>query len=272
MVALLDEIVVLGGFDEAGRVVDRVEALDPVAGEWRSLPALPVAMHHAQAAVIGDRIYILGFLTTANFTADGRAFVFDAGAWRPIASLPAGKARGGGAAAVQSGRIVVVGGFRALSAVTDVDIYDPSTDAWTAGPPLPRPRDHLGAASVGDRVIAVGGREARIPSHVAETLILENNTWRRASAMPTSRGGFALAAHDGALYAIGGEGDGSMPTGVFAAVERYDVAADAWSVEEAMPDPRHGTGAATVGGMIVVPGGASRQGFAAVASCAIFRP
>ena len=94
MVALLDEIVVLGGFDEAGRVVDRVEALDPVAGEWRSLPALPVAMHHAQAAVIGDRIYILGFLTTANFTADGRAFVFDAGAWRPIASLPAGKARG----------------------------------------------------------------------------------------------------------------------------------------------------------------------------------
>jgi len=39
-----------------------------------------------------------------------------------------------------------------------------------------------------------------------------------------------------------------------------------------MPEPRHGTGAAALGGTLYVPGGADRQAFGAVATCTSLTP
>ena len=52
VVALGGEVYVLGGFDGSGRVVATVEAYDPRADRWRSVADLPLAMHHANAAVV----------------------------------------------------------------------------------------------------------------------------------------------------------------------------------------------------------------------------
>lgn len=68
------------GFNGVPQIVATVEAYDPVANTWRTNVAsindgvMDVPMHHANVAVAGGKIYIVGFLTENSFTADGRVF------------------------------------------------------------------------------------------------------------------------------------------------------------------------------------------------------
>ena len=50
-------------------------------------------------------------------------------------------------------------------------------------------------------------------------------------------------------------------------VEMYDPVTDGWISLDPMAVPRHGIGAATVGDLIYVPGGATRAGYAATDHC-----
>ena len=90
--------------------------------------------------------------------------------------------------------------------------------------------------------------------------------------MLTPRAGAAAAVLDGRLYVCGGEGNAADPSGVFPQAEAYDLASNSWTAPAPMATPRHGTGAATLGDSIYVPGGATRQAFGAVATADKFTP
>jgi N-acetylneuraminic acid mutarotase len=90
--------------------------------------------------------------------------------------------------------------------------------------------------------------------------------------MPTARGGTAAGVVDGKIYVVGGEGNGAAASGVFPQVEEYDPATDTWTSRGEMLTPRHGMGAAGFDGGLYVPGGATTQGFGAVATAEIFVP
>jgi N-acetylneuraminic acid mutarotase len=84
--------------------------------------------------------------------------------------------------------------------------------------------------------------------------------------MPTPRSGLAAAVFAGRIVVMGGEVNfDNPPTNVFVEVEVYDPASVRWTSLDPMAVPRHGIGAATVGDLIYVPGGATRAGFAATA-------
>ena len=59
---------------------------------------------------------------------------------------------------------------------------------------------------------------------------------------------------------------------MFAEVEIYQPETESWRAVLPMRTPRHGMGAAVVDGTLYVPGGADRQGFAAVATHERFVP
>jgi N-acetylneuraminic acid mutarotase len=90
--------------------------------------------------------------------------------------------------------------------------------------------------------------------------------------MPTARAGTGCGVIDNTLYVAGGEGNTAATSGVFAQVEGYTPASDTWQSLADMPEPRHGVGGATWDGALYLCGGASRAGFGAIASTAIFRP
>jgi N-acetylneuraminic acid mutarotase len=272
--ALGGEVYLIGGFDGSGTVVDTVEAYDPETDGWREVAPLPVAMHHAQAAAAGGRLYVLGYLTAFTFTAHDRAFVYDPedDAWAEIAPLPT--ARGAGATAVVGEYVYVIGGFRSGSAVTDFARYHPATDGWEVLPDLDEPLDHLVAGAIDGVIYTAGGRAASIGAHTAATYAFdpEVGAWAARADMPTSRAGAAGAVARGRLYVFGGEGNAGGPQGMFDEVESYDPARDTWQVHTRMAPPRHGTGAATVEGRIYVPGGADVQAFGAVSKHQVFVP
>lgn len=275
VVALDGEIYVIGGFDATAEVVDTVEAFDPVSGTWRAVADLPVTMHHANAAVVNGKIVVAGFLTGGGFVPDGRVYSYDPGtnAWTEKAAMPAGAERGGSGATAEGSRMWIVGGLRGGS-VADVHVYDASVGTggtWSVTSPLPQPLDHLVAIATSGTVYAFGGRNGAIGAHTprVDALTGTAGTWVARTPMRTSRGGAAGAAlgdGSGRMCVFGGEGNVAAASGVFDDAECYDPATNVWTVHAPMKTPRHGTGAAAVGGRVYVPGGADVRAFGAVAT------
>ena len=67
------------------------------------------------------------------------------------------KPRGGIAAAVVDGRIVVFGGEESGGTIREVELYNPATRRWRSLPPMRTPRHGLGGVSRGNRVYAIEG-------------------------------------------------------------------------------------------------------------------
>jgi len=78
------------------------------------------------------------------------------------------------------------------------------------------------------------------------------NRWSRKADMPTPRYALAVAAVNGKIYAIGGQGAHFTP---LATVEIYDPVTDTWSTGTDMPTARSSLAAAALNGKIYAIGG-----------------
>ena len=276
VVALDNKIYVLGGFDASLAVVTSVRIFDTEACTWSDGPALPRPLHHANAAVVGETIYVLGGMDGLNFTPLGDVWAWkpktDA-AWSAKTSMPAGSARGSAFVGAIGDVIYVAGGLRS-GAVTTVSSYSTTNDTWDTNlPPLPQARDHGCGAVFNGKLYAVGGRAGSITSQ--SPIVYEytpGGAWVEKAPMPTPRGGTACGVIDGRIIVVGGEGNAADPSGVFPQVESYAVQIDHWSISAPMKTPRHGTGAAAAAGVLYVPGGATKQAFGAVDTHEALRP
>lgn len=262
-----DEVAVLGGFNESVQVVSSLDFYSPTTDAWRAASPAPERIHHANAAVVDGKLYVVGFLTGRGFTPDGRTFIYEPATdtWRSGQPMPAGTERGASAVAVVEGRIVVAGGLRG-DAVSDVSTYDPVADAWTENAPMPDGVDHATAQPFQGLVYVFGGRFRSIGSHTARVQIYDPaaDTWRDGQPMPTSRAGLASAVLGELVYVFGGEGNADHPSGVFNDSEVYDPVSDSWTLVRPMRTRRHGTGAASLDGAIYIPGGAAVEAFGAL--------
>ena len=260
--ALRGHVWVIGGFGAAAEPTAAVESYDPAANEWTAQPALPVAVHHAVAVTVGDRLFVLGGYTggRVRWEPSGDMWEWNAarGAWEPRAPMPT--PRGALAAAVLNGRIHALGGAQ-RDPLNAHEVYDPAPNVWKTANALPTARDHLAAVTFRGRVWALGGRSSFLGSQYANVEIYEPaaDAWRTGAPLPRGRGGLAAAALPDRILVFGGE----APFRIFEATEMYEPAGDRWIAMTPMPTPRHGIGAAVVGARIYIPGGGREPGFAA---------
>ena len=68
-----------------------------------------------------------------------------------------------------------------------MDIYDPKTNTWTAGPPMPTPRSGLAGTYYKGLFLVLGGELA--PNTFAENEAFDpkTNNWRTLAPMPGGR-------------------------------------------------------------------------------------
>jgi N-acetylneuraminic acid mutarotase len=269
-VAALDgKIYVIGGFDGAGVVVATVEVYDPVARTWTNAAPFPRVIHHANAATVGGKIYVVGALADAAFRAIGDVYAYDPAndSWTQKTSLPTGRERGAGGVAVIGTKIYVAGGLRGLTSVADFSSYDTAVDAHATLPPLVQATDHLIGGAVDGIVYAIGGRQGGITGLIGRVAAFDpaSGQWSERAPMITPRGGAAAAVVRDRIVVAGGEGNPNVSTGVFAEVEAFIPASNSWIRLPNMATPRHGTGGATIGNTFYVPGGARVQSFGAAA-------
>jgi thiol-disulfide isomerase/thioredoxin/Flp pilus assembly protein TadD len=111
------------------------EAFDPQTGDIRRLPDLPIPVCRPGAAVLGDRLILVGGAeASGRRSAAVQIFDFETETWSRGADLPVARE---GHVFARGGLLYAPGGFDGLLALTDFQVYDPETDAWRALPDLP---------------------------------------------------------------------------------------------------------------------------------------
>jgi hypothetical protein len=143
-----------------------------------------------------------------------------------------------------------MGGLNAAGAsLSSTYVFDGT--AWHAGPSLLLPLDHASAASLDGHVYIAGGHSNGRDS--ARVFRLDTDHWTELAHMNYARGGHALIAAQGRLFAIGG----NIIRGNVAQVESFDPSANAWTVVSSLPTPRNHLSGFVRGTAVCVAGGRS---------------
>ena len=158
-----------------------------------------------------------------------------------------------------NGKLYVLAGFMAGLKITGAtEIYDPATNTWSLGTPMPTPVTHMGAAVVGDEIWIVAGFVGNHPGQATDLVQIyntTNDTWREGPALPNPRGSGAAAYANGKLHFFGG----LLPDRRTDVGEHYVLGinnqAAGWQAVAPLPNPRNHLSAAAVDGKIYAIGG-----------------
>ena len=225
------------------------------AEAWQVRHASLTAVQQVSAAVLEGQIWVAGGLTTST-TSTKATQIYDPrkDAWRAGPSLP--EAVDHAMLVTYQNRVMLIGGFRSRGgqsvASDQVLIFDDSIGHWVDGPSLNHARAAGAAAVVGDKIVVVGGRTGS-EQLVSQTEVFDGKAWHDRADIPVAGDHLAAVSDRDYLYAVGGRRIKSSNN--TNAVQRYDPATDRWTTLTPLPKPLSGTGAAIIGGQLLVAGG-----------------
>jgi N-acetylneuraminic acid mutarotase len=225
-----DEIYVMGGkWFVAGGVLDSVWVYDPSANVWASKASMPTARMGVQANLADGKIYVIGGQlddrvivnsTLINKMTDvNEAYDPSADTWIVRASIPTSVCYY--ASAVSGGKVYIIGGYTnaanstSLTPVNLNQIYDPITDSWSLGAPIPQSVLANAAATTG---VMAPRRIYVIGEGLNQVYDSQTDTWTVGAPMPNEDerlknfGPASVAVDNDLLYVIGGvyEGDNNQ--------------------------------------------------------------
>ncbi|MCC9603639.1 hypothetical protein LOC67_24080 [Stieleria sp. JC731] len=152
LVPYKDSLIRIGGFTAMNKTGDEhklvsqtsVAKFDPASGKWSDLPALPEPRSSFDAAVMGDKVYVIGGWKLDG-TEEGQQWhqsaysldLSDSNAqWQALQQPPF--QRRALSVAAFDGKIYAVGGMRSeRGPTTEVSVYDAANDKWSEGPSIP---------------------------------------------------------------------------------------------------------------------------------------
>jgi N-acetylneuraminic acid mutarotase len=163
------------------------------------------------------------------------------------------------AAVALNGSIYAIGGANASTfGLNSVEMYNPSSNTWTAVAPLLTGRANFGATSAGGLIYVMGGLDGNFNQlNTVEVYNPATNSWSTAATMPTTRYNLAAASVNGLVYALGGYNNS---LGVYSVVEVYSPSTNTWSEAPGMPTAREYLGADGLNGQIYAIGGEGFNG------------
>ena len=175
---------------------------------WEPFTDMPLPRSSFDAAALDGRVYAIG-----GWSLDGDAthgvftdamVIFDTST-RTWSSEPCPVTRRALAVVATTHAVIAIGGLDAsLSASSAVDVYDPSTHAWSHGPEFPGDGFGVAAAAIGDAVYASGSAGTLWRWSPGET------AWTSLASLAQPRFFHRLVPLGTDLYAIGGIGSMTM--------------------------------------------------------------
>lgn len=247
----------------------------PGRKEWMEAAPLPEPRHHPHLVGVDRGVLCLGGFASRSAEGLDWTMVDDTLLYDPASDewevkSPAPEVHGETVCLPLNGKVHVLCGRTPTSESnkiwqdhTDSSrhlIYDPASDKWETGAPVPTARNSAAGAVIEGKLYLVAGRTVSGGNQTAtEIYDPKEDKWRSGTPMPQGQGGLAAGVLNGELYAFGGEyfNDGG---GVYPECWIYHPKADQWRAGPAMVTPRHGLGGVTLDGRIFAIGGATKAG------------
>ncbi|MGH9284367.1 MAG: malectin domain-containing carbohydrate-binding protein, partial [Acidimicrobiales bacterium] len=222
----------------------------PSTGAWSPRAAAGLSRQEVAYVHAGGKLYLAGGSNAHQ------AYDPASGTWAPRAPLPQSLDHIQGVEV--GGRIFYIGGLVGFPgpSVGTVHIYDPATDSFTQGSPMPsgRGRGAGGVASHGGRIYYSGGLSNGTVVPWFDVYDPVADTWAQLPDMPRARDHFHAAAVNGRFYVTGGRAKEINAT--ITATDAFDFGTAVWVTGLApLPTARGGFAAAVLGRELIVIGG-----------------
>jgi N-acetylneuraminic acid mutarotase len=208
---------------------------------------LPVALGREAVVTVGHEALVAGGLVGGD-TSTAAAYRIDLRTGRvttlPPMPVPVHDTAGASAAGVP---LVVGGGNAAEQSVVQAW----RGGRWHVAGHLPQARSDLVAASVGGRVVVLGGYDGTRPAEPTILASSDGDRWRTIGRLPVPVRYAAPAVSEGAVWLFGGETGGAERS----AIQRVDPATGRARVVGRLPVPLGHAAAIPLGGRILLAGG-----------------
>lgn len=210
-----------GGFKDGypDHIIAEVWNYDLELDRFVAAPLLPEKRGGGGLGLLGRKLHYVGGLKSDRDTDAADHWVFDldewaegSAQWTNAAPMPV--PRNQFSAVVFHGEFYAIGGqFHHDSMQLDqprVDIYDPKSDSWREGPPLPKGHSHAEGASFvhGDRIYMIGGHTT--PAGGSKAIdpdilsLAPGGSWELVGKLPKPLSSPAAAIIEDKLYVAGG--------------------------------------------------------------------
>jgi N-acetylneuraminic acid mutarotase len=208
-----DEIYVIGGaWFLSDSLKNDVLVYDPEADAWTTKASMPTPRAEVEANMVNGKIYVIGGRESVSLVADVNE-VYDpvTDTWATKTPIPTPVTSY--ASAVVDGKIYVIGGWAfaanstSLNRVNLNQIYDPETDTWSSGTPIPESVSANAGATTG---VMAPRRIYVIGDGLNQVYNPANDSWTVGEPIPNSAHrltNFAdaeIAVVNDQLYALGG--------------------------------------------------------------------
>ena len=152
-----------------GRGINPVNVFNPETNTWETKGKSPMEIHHFQAVVYHEAIYLMGAMTGKYPTEVPLENIWiyypEKDSWEKGDEIPKQRRRGGAGAVVYNDKIYMVGGidYGHTSGTTNYfDSYDLKNGEWKILTKAPHIRDHFPAIVVDNKLYCVGGRNTSV--------------------------------------------------------------------------------------------------------------
>ena len=271
LVAFEDQVYLIGG-----RRINPVDVYDPKTNTWTAKSKTPLELHHFQAVVVGEKIFLIGAMTGQypNETPLEKVVVYEpkTDSFDFIHHIPESRRRGGAGAVLHNGKIYIVGGI--TNGHRDgyqpwLDEYDPKTGQWTPLADAPHARDHFQAVVLDNKLYALAGRKTsqrtkqtfQLAVPDVDVFDFKAGKWlppENAPQIPTPRAGnMAMTWGDEVIVGGGESGDQKV---AHDEVEAFNVHTKTWRKWPSLNRGRHGSGFAIVGDYVYTASGSGNRG------------
>lgn len=255
------KVLVAGGANLSAYWIASAELYDPISDLWSVTGSLTTARtYHTATLLPNGKVLVVGGLGVAGYTASAELYDPSTGAWTTTGNLAT--ARGYHTATLlPNGKVLVTGGFNstlAPSILSNAELYDPATGAWTTTGNLGTGRVYHTATMLPNGKVLVAGGMNIIGLSSAELYNPDSGSWTYAKGLNEIRlVHTATLLPNGKVLVAGGKFIAQSKT-----AELYDPASDTWMPTGSLATDRDNhTATLLPTGKVLVTGGESAAGW-----------
>ena len=250
------------------RSINSTESYDPASDIWFDKASMPTSRDGLGVAVFQDKIYCFGGRNVSKdysiSTNVNEVYDTETDSWETKMPMPT--ARSGFQASVVDDKIYLIGGrveseSSSISKKSaQVEIYDPLTDTWAFGLPIPTAVAGYASAVLDGKIYIISGvAGGSTYTNLTQVYDPKTDEWSFSAPIPMGVTAAAAGSTTGtkaakAIYVIGGSNETYPLNGQYVN-QAYFPESNSWSMAASMPVDRAGSTVAVVNDTLYVMGG-----------------